>query len=62
MATAKQPHKAKATHTGRKHFRNFTGNPHCLSRNNRSGITKYVARMKKRGTYRTRKGIQKKSY
>ncbi len=59
MASAnKPPHKAKPTHKMRKHERNFLGR----SKQKSNGVTKYVARMKKRGTYRLRKGIQKKSY
>lgn len=56
MASAnKPPHKAKPTHKGRKYGRNFPGHT-------RSGHpdSKYVIRMKQRGTYRTRKGIQRK--
>lgn len=49
MAAQKAPHKAKPTRKGRKYFRNYVGR-------DRRNLTKYVARMKKRGTYRTRKG------
>ena len=56
MAAAKKPpHKAKASHTGRKYERNYVG------RSKKNGVTKYVARMKRRGTFRERKGISKKS-
>ena len=59
MATkAKTPHKAKPSHTGRKHERNYLGRDKRKS----GGITKYVARMKRRGTFRERKGIQRKSH
>jgi hypothetical protein len=48
----KPPHKAKASHTGRKYYRNYIGR-------DKKNLSKYVARMKRRGTFRERKGITK---
>lgn len=55
LAAAKKPvHKAKPTHKQRKYRRNYPG------RDVKAPFSFYVLRMKARGTFRERKGIQKK--